>query len=107
MLPRIWASAAGFGDRKRVHVKKLDTNRSIAVAAGGIADTPIRLPVLEAKFTEDWNRPPSIELICQAIAGSRLKPVRGAFGSPDYKLHVLSVLIGRASHFCWKECAHV
>jgi CO/xanthine dehydrogenase FAD-binding subunit len=88
-------------------VKKLGTNRSIAVAAGGIADTPIRLPVLEAKFTEDWNRPPSIELICQAIAGSRLQPVRDAFGSPDYKLHVLSVLIGRASHFCWKECAHV
>lgn len=84
-------------------VLKCGNSKRVAVAAGGVADTPVRLPAIEARLMADWDHVPDADAICQAITESHLQPLRDAFGSSDYKLHLLSVLIARAAQFCWKE----
>lgn len=63
------------------------------VAAGGLAQTPLRLAAVEALLAEDAAA--SIEALTAAVGRSPLSSLGEPFGSLAYKVHVGAVLLSR------------
>ncbi len=63
------------------------------VAAGGLAQTPLRLTEVEFLLAEGAT--PSMQALKAAVASSPLSSLGDPFGSMDYKVHVGTVLLSR------------